>query len=100
VGEASWLASYDLHAKTENGGQPSSDVSLHFRAKITQSSGEDWTDAALVLSTAEFSAAGKSLPELKSLRVKPAPHPMWHNTGASLFGAKPQQGTRPRLAAE
>jgi hypothetical protein len=77
-------------------------VSLHFRAKITQSSGEDWTDAALVLSTAEFNAAGKSLPELKSLLVKPAPHPTWHNTNtaASLFGEKSKQGKRPYLAAE
>ncbi|KDQ59015.1 hypothetical protein JAAARDRAFT_192573, partial [Jaapia argillacea MUCL 33604] len=50
VWNASWEPTYDLHATTENG-KPSSAVSLQYRSRITQWTGEDWKDTSLTLST-------------------------------------------------
>ncbi|KAN0111824.1 protein of unknown function (DUF4139) domain containing protein [Russula decolorans] len=43
VRSAIWSAAYELHATTE-AGTPAPSVFLHYRARITQSTGEDWTD--------------------------------------------------------
>ena len=52
VSGVTWTPSYDLRATTTNDGQTSPTVALHYLASIAQSTGEDWTDAALTLSTA------------------------------------------------
>lgn len=68
VDYAVWEPSYDLHASTEDG-RPSSAVTLYYRARITQSTGEDWKDTALTLSTSASDASAKGVPVLQSLRV-------------------------------
>ncbi|KAI0319141.1 hypothetical protein OF83DRAFT_1163099 [Amylostereum chailletii] len=62
-------------------GVPASAMSLHYRAKISQSTGEDWSDVALALSTAHMNLAGDTIPELKPRRIcpplsVPVPHPV------------------------
>ena len=52
VSGVTWTPSYDLRATTTSDGQTSPTVALHYLASIAQSTGEDWTDAALTLSTA------------------------------------------------
>ncbi|EIN10081.1 hypothetical protein PUNSTDRAFT_102081 [Punctularia strigosozonata HHB-11173 SS5] len=72
-----WNSTYDLYATTENG-QPGTSVTLKYRARVTQSTGEDWTDAAIVLSTATSDTFAKGIPALPSWRVTPvyrAPSP-------------------------
>ncbi|THU98378.1 hypothetical protein K435DRAFT_856726 [Dendrothele bispora CBS 962.96] len=52
VSNASWEPTYELHATTSpTTGKPIPKVSLRFSACVTQSTGEDWTDASLTLST-------------------------------------------------
>jgi uncharacterized protein (TIGR02231 family) len=46
VNNASWVPMYELRADNS-----SSPVNLHYRASITQSTGEDWNNVKLVLST-------------------------------------------------
>jgi hypothetical protein len=70
VDGAMWDAAYDLHATTEDG-RPSASVNLHFRARVSQTTGEDWTGTTLTLSTAAFDALGQGLPAFKPLRVAP-----------------------------
>jgi hypothetical protein len=81
VDGAIWKAAYDLHATTEEG-QPSSSVELHFRARVSQVTGEDWSATALTLSTAAFDPLGQTLPASKPLRVTPIHNQM----KTSLFG--------------
>ena len=54
VQNAFWEPTYELHATTENS-KPSSTVVLNYRAQISQSTGEDWADAKLTLSTSDTS---------------------------------------------
>lgn len=68
---ASWEPNYDLHASTTNG-QPSPSVALQYKARVMQSTGEDWNDTLLTLSTASSDTNCKGLPALKPLYVKPA----------------------------
>ncbi|KAI0750045.1 hypothetical protein C8Q80DRAFT_1269826 [Daedaleopsis nitida] len=56
-----WQPHYDLHANTADG-KTSSEVTLLYCANVSQSTGEDWTDTILTLSTANSQA-------LKSLSV-------------------------------
>ncbi|KZT73530.1 hypothetical protein DAEQUDRAFT_721589 [Daedalea quercina L-15889] len=44
VCNASWKAYYDLYATTADG-QPVPAIALHYNARVTHTSGEDWTDA-------------------------------------------------------
>ncbi|KAI0648701.1 hypothetical protein C8Q79DRAFT_904375 [Trametes meyenii] len=70
VSGVSWTPFYDLHATTADT-QPSADVFMHYCATITQSTGEDWTDATLTLSTARSQAQTRlSVPTLKPLKIK------------------------------
>lgn len=63
VRNAFWVTSYDarVDSKTKK-------VKLHYFATLNQTSGEDWNDVDLSLSTAEPQEAG-SLPELPPLKV-------------------------------
>jgi hypothetical protein len=59
---------YELHATTENG-KPSSSVFLHYRARVNQSTGEDWKDTALTVSTVASGAT--SIPQLGAIKMRP-----------------------------
>ncbi|KAI1792158.1 hypothetical protein LXA43DRAFT_1093971 [Ganoderma leucocontextum] len=66
-----WQPYYDLHASTSDG-KPSSDVSLHYCANITQNTGEDWTNTVLTLSTANSQALHSlTVPKVDPLRLLP-----------------------------
>ncbi|KAH9174779.1 hypothetical protein EDB89DRAFT_2241545 [Lactarius sanguifluus] len=74
VQHATWSAAYELHATTDTG-VPSPSVSLHYRARITQSTGEDWTDVALTLSTADMNLSTQSIPTLIPTKICPPKNP-------------------------
>ena len=71
VSNAQWNPTYELHATTENG-KPSSSVSLHYRARVSQSTGEDWNNTALTLSTVASDTVVKQIPQLRRVRIQPA----------------------------
>ncbi|PPQ76385.1 hypothetical protein CVT24_007939 [Panaeolus cyanescens] len=84
VSNVDWYPTYELHAKTESG-KPSPSVSLHYRARITQSTGESWNNTSLTLSTVSSdNVVDGSIPQLKALRIQPAP----------LFGSAVRQSQR------
>ncbi|KAG8854012.1 hypothetical protein FRB96_007875 [Tulasnella sp. 330] len=108
---ARWDPCYEVRAKTGAAGQVSKEIALHHRALISQSSGEDWTNTSITLSTAE-PGQGHAVPALSPIKIKPQvlafgsfasntntglfqqPKPLAfgqpaQNT-ASLFGAAPQ----------
>ncbi|EJF59169.1 hypothetical protein BD309DRAFT_953032 [Dichomitus squalens] len=63
-----WQPYYDLHASTSDG-KPSSDVTLHYCANIIQTTGEDWSNTSLTLSTANSHALRSlSVPRVDPLR--------------------------------
>ena len=69
VSGANWKPYYDLCARTVDG-KPSSDVSLHYCANITQKTGEDWVNAVLTLSTANSQTLRSlSAPTLDPLKI-------------------------------
>ncbi|KAH8118034.1 hypothetical protein DFH11DRAFT_1571997 [Phellopilus nigrolimitatus] len=70
VSNASWSPSYDLRATTENG-RPTRTVSLHYRAAIQQSTGEDWRDTVISVSTATPGTTWASIPSLRTMRIFP-----------------------------
>lgn len=53
TGGASWAPSYDIRAKSVN-----APVSLNYKANVSQSTGEDWENVKLVLSTGNPSIGG------------------------------------------
>lgn len=73
VGNAGWEPTYDLRAQKDL-----SAVELVYRAKVWQRSGEDWTDAEILLSTAR--------PQLGAQGPEPAP--IW----LSLHDPRSQRG--------
>jgi hypothetical protein len=50
---------------------PAPSVSLHYRAHITQSTGEDWTDVKLTLSAADMDLSNKTIPALRPTNIQP-----------------------------
>ncbi|KAI0252908.1 hypothetical protein BJV78DRAFT_1281253 [Lactifluus subvellereus] len=74
VRDATWSPAYELHATTE-AGFPAPSVSLHYRARVTQSTGEDWTDVELSLSTADMDLSKQTIPVLSATKIRP-PWPM------------------------
>ncbi|KAG6867698.1 hypothetical protein C0993_012166 [Termitomyces sp. T159_Od127] len=84
VGNVFWTPTYELHAKTENG-KPSSAVALHYRARVVQSTGEDWTNASLTLSTMSSDTVAKNIPQLIPVKLRPR---AIFGPGRSLFGEK------------
>jgi Domain of unknown function (DUF4139) len=70
VRNATWSPAYELHATTE-AGIPAPSVSLHYRARVTQSTGEDWTDVELTLSTADMNLSNQTIPVLSSTKNRP-----------------------------
>ena len=67
VNEASWLPQYNLRANPEQ-----AVVSVEYNAVIHQASGEDWTNVALSLSTAQPTTAA-SAPALEPMKVRVVP---------------------------
>ncbi|KAG8908350.1 hypothetical protein FRB99_007277 [Tulasnella sp. 403] len=53
VPSASWSPSYEIRASTDENGQLAKTVTIHHRAAIGQSSGEDWVNASITLSTSQ-----------------------------------------------
>ncbi|KAH9174781.1 hypothetical protein EDB89DRAFT_2227940 [Lactarius sanguifluus] len=97
VQNATWSAAYELHATTD-AGVPSPSVSLHYRARITQSTGEDWTDVALTLSTADMNLSTQNsvrVPTRQLLRNSRFHLP---NVAQGLFGQS-QLAAQPPSAA-
>ncbi|KAG8714907.1 hypothetical protein FRC08_011265 [Ceratobasidium sp. 394] len=71
VSNASWTPLYDVRASIAKSHDESSKVALHYRASITQTTGEDWPDVALTLSTA---SPQLDVPSLSAWRIGlPAP---------------------------
>ncbi|KAG9020890.1 hypothetical protein FS842_006959 [Serendipita sp. 407] len=48
---------------------PSKKLALHYRASVKQSTGEDWSDATLNLSTASPDSGGTKIPVLKGVKI-------------------------------
>jgi len=67
VNEARWLPQYNLRANPEQ-----VIVTVEYNAVIHQASGEDWTNVALSLSTAQPTTAAAA-PELEPLEVRVGP---------------------------
>ena len=90
-----WKPYYDLHATTSNE-KPSPDVALHYCANITQTTGEDWTDAVLTLSTANSHALQSlTAPKVDALRLLPTTPLL--GGGGSQQQPLHQQPQQPRL---
>ncbi|KAJ3548759.1 hypothetical protein NM688_g5254 [Phlebia brevispora] len=87
--DAMWEPIYDLHANISEDGKPSSRVMLHYRARITQSSGEDWKNARLTLSTATQNKQRVEVPKLPIYRLKYKSTVSTAAVSQGLFGRKP-----------
>ncbi|KAJ1309228.1 hypothetical protein OPQ81_004895 [Rhizoctonia solani] len=68
VSNASWTPLYDLRASIAKTPETTSTISLHYRASITQTTGENWPDVALKLSTAS-PQLGTNVPKLSPWRI-------------------------------
>ena len=64
---AGWVPFYDVHASVDR-----SEVTLHYYGQILQSTGEDWSQVELALSTAH-PARSTRMPDLAALAVSSAP---------------------------
>ncbi|KII84403.1 hypothetical protein PLICRDRAFT_32431 [Plicaturopsis crispa FD-325 SS-3] len=90
---AYWTPAYELYATTGEDDQPASKIALHYRARITQNSGEDWAGVVLTLSSGEigslFAPGYTTVPELRSRKIMARPQlpkPAWSQSGGGLFG--------------
>ncbi|KZT61873.1 hypothetical protein CALCODRAFT_446881 [Calocera cornea HHB12733] len=73
VSNADWSPLYDLRATVDSSGKNATSISLNYRASITQTTGEDWKDIALSLSTTS-PVTGAQIPSLTAQRIRiPAP---------------------------
>ncbi len=92
VGGATWRPAYDA-ALTIGGGQAKPRLSLVRRAVVSQQTGEDWTDVAIAVSTAQ-ARGGTTAPDVPPIRVAfneppvvlqsaPAPAPMARQRAAA-----------------
>jgi len=69
VAGTTWEPRYDLYVSAVDG-EPSSTVSLHYGARISQSTGEDWMGAVLTLCTSRAPAKVSShIPVLKPRKI-------------------------------
>jgi uncharacterized protein (TIGR02231 family) len=72
VTNAKWSPIYDLRAQLSTSTKEESKLVVHYRASISQSTGENWEDVSLTLSTAS-PLVGTTIPELRPARVRPLP---------------------------
>ncbi|QRW04784.1 mucoidy inhibitor A [Ceratobasidium sp. AG-Ba] len=68
VSNASWTPLYDVRASIAKSPDAKSAMALHYRASITQTTGENWPDVALTLSTASPQLGGK-VPEISTCYI-------------------------------
>ncbi|KZT35945.1 hypothetical protein SISSUDRAFT_1050602 [Sistotremastrum suecicum HHB10207 ss-3] len=92
VSSAQWVPLYDIRASISDSPKSGSSISCHYRASISQSTGENWENTRLTLSTAS-PQVGTSIPALKPHRLGEEPPPVRHFTA---FGAVPTR-SRPML---
>ncbi|KAI9510195.1 hypothetical protein F5148DRAFT_995619 [Russula earlei] len=93
VRNATWAAAYELHATTESG-VPAPSVSLHYRARIAQCTGEDWANVKLTLSTGDMNLSNQTIPVLSPTKIRPprslffggGGHPQQLHRKANAFG--------------
>ncbi|KAF9648650.1 hypothetical protein BDM02DRAFT_3096089 [Thelephora ganbajun] len=71
VHNASWSPLYDLRATSQKG-KPSTNVHLHYRANLSQSTGEDWNDAQLTLSTRAPEDLDGGIPKASTIQIRGA----------------------------
>ena len=87
VRNARWAPLYD--ARLDTGAKDRKPaLELVRRAEITQTTGEDWSDVALAVSTVRTARGGKA-PELNSLIVQYPPAPRSRGAGAVSDNMKP-----------
>lgn len=72
VDSASWTPQYDLRANIAPDTKSESSVAIHYRASITQTTGEDWAGVELTLSTAS-PLQGTDIPILEPLWISQKP---------------------------
>ena len=72
--DAQWYPLYDLYASSQDG-KPSTSVSLHYRVNLSQSTGEDWNNAKLILSTSDTDVLNAGVPTSDGLVVEPKQPP-------------------------
>ncbi|CUA69214.1 Protein F37C4,5 [Caenorhabditis elegans] [Rhizoctonia solani] len=65
---ARWTPLYDVRASIAKTPEGKSTIALHYRASITQTTGENWPDVALTLSTAS-PQLGSKVPKLSPWRI-------------------------------
>ena len=73
---ARWDPLYDLYAASEDG-KPSPSVSLHYRVNLSQTTGEDWTNAKLILSTSATDILNAGIPRPDNLIIIPPTPPSY-----------------------
>ncbi|CAE6427315.1 unnamed protein product [Rhizoctonia solani] len=73
VSNANWTPMYDIRASIAESPDAASKIALHYRASITQTTGENWPEVALTLSTAS-PQLGSKVPTLSPWKIGfPAP---------------------------
>ncbi|KAF8685733.1 hypothetical protein RHS04_00469 [Rhizoctonia solani] len=68
VTNASWTPLYDIRASITKSPDAVSKIALHYRASITQTTGENWPEVALTLSTAS-PQLGSTVPTLSTWKI-------------------------------
>ncbi|KAF8741852.1 hypothetical protein RHS02_03980, partial [Rhizoctonia solani] len=68
VWNASWTPIYEVRASMSSSPNSPSTIMLHYRASLTQTTGEDWSEATLTLSTAA-PYRGVNMPILSTWRI-------------------------------
>ncbi|KAG8688394.1 hypothetical protein FRC09_012924 [Ceratobasidium sp. 395] len=82
VSHASWTPLYDVHASISKSKDSSSALDLHYRASITQMTGEDWSSVKLTLSTAS-PQLGTAIPSLTPWRIGRTQAQSWQSHSSS-----------------
>ncbi|KAG8962355.1 hypothetical protein FRC05_005362 [Tulasnella sp. 425] len=70
VNGASWTPAYEIRASTDTDGQLNKTVALHYKAAVTQNTGEDWKNAKLTLNTTS-PALARNLLSHTGLKIQP-----------------------------
>ncbi|KZS95495.1 hypothetical protein SISNIDRAFT_473601 [Sistotremastrum niveocremeum HHB9708] len=92
VSSAQWVPLYDIRASISESAKSGSSISCHYRATISQSTGENWENIQLTLSTAS-PQVGTSIPALKPHRLGEQPPPIRQFTA---FGGVPTRSRAPQ----
>ncbi|TFY63210.1 hypothetical protein EVG20_g6412 [Dentipellis fragilis] len=95
VRDVSWSAVYELYAST-GAGKPARSNTLHYRARISQSTGEDWNGVQITLSTSAMDLTAQHVPAMLPTHIRPVKKLFGGGsfgqskpTTGGLFGAPP-----------